>query len=318
MESVRAVRASRATLVAFGALVVLVGANVVAIRFSNRELPPLWGAGIRFALAALIFWALVVIRRSPVPRGRAFAGAALYGLLGFAAFFAFLYFGLVRASAGLGQIVTALVPLLTMLLAVVHGLERLHLRAVGGGIIAVAGIALVFGGQSSTDVPLPSMLSLLAAAVAFAETGVVAKSLPPGDPIATNAIATTVGAAVLLIVSAVAKEPWIVPQEAPTWVSTVYLVTLGTVVVFLLFLYLTKHWNASSVSYQFLFTPFVGVLLGALLLGEPITPVLTAGGALVLIGVYVGAVANPSRGPTMDQPARGPDTDQPAPPRRAG
>jgi drug/metabolite transporter (DMT)-like permease len=291
MEGDQARRGDRATLVAFGALVVLVGANVVAIRFSNRELAPLWGAGLRFGLAAILFWVLVTARRSPLPRGRALAGAALYGLLGFAAFFAFLYYGLVRASAGLGQIVTALVPLLTMLLAVAHGLERLRWRAVVGGLIALAGIAIVFGGQANSDVPLLSMLSLVAAAIAFAETGIVVKRLPPGDPVATNAIATTVGAGVLLVVSLVAGEPWIVPVEDATWISLLYLVTLGTVVIFLLFLYLTSHWLASSVSYQFVLTPFVGVALGAWLLGEPITPALVAGGALVLAGIYVGALS---------------------------
>jgi drug/metabolite transporter (DMT)-like permease len=291
MEDDQARRGDRATLVAFGALVVLVGANVVAIRFSNRELAPLWGAGLRFGLAAILFWVLVTARRSPLPRGRALAGAALYGLLGFAAFFAFLYYGLVRASAGLGQIVTALVPLLTMLLAVAHGLERLRWRAVVGGLIALAGIAIVFGGQANSDVPLLSMLSLVAAAIAFAETGIVVKRLPPGDPVATNAIATTVGAGVLLVVSLVAGEPWIVPVEGATWISLLYLVTLGTVVIFLLFLYLTSHWLASSVSYQFVLTPFVGVALGAWLLGEPITPALVAGGALVLAGIYVGALS---------------------------
>jgi drug/metabolite transporter (DMT)-like permease len=284
-------RVDRATAPAFVVLVILVGANVVAIRFGNRELAPLWGAGVRFALAALIFWVLAFVKHAPFPTGRALAGAALYGLLGFAAFFAFLYYGLVRASAGLGQIVTALVPLLTMLLAVAHGLEPLRWRALGGGAIALTGIAIVFGGQAGGEVPLVSMLSLVAAAVAFAETGIVAKLLPPGDPVATNAVGTTVGAAVLLLLSRVAGEPWIAPAQGPTWISLVYLVTLGTVVIFLLFLYLTRHWRASSVSYQFLFTPFVGVTLGAILLGEPLTPLLVVGGALVLAGVYVGALA---------------------------
>jgi drug/metabolite transporter (DMT)-like permease len=292
MEGTSPGRTERVTGVAFAGLVVLVGANVVAIRFSNRELAPLWGAAVRFAFAALLFWALVIARRSPLPTGRALAGAALYGLLGFAAFFAFLYYGLVRASAGLGQIVTALVPLLTMLLAVAHGLERIRWRALVGGLIALAGIAIVFGGQADGNVPVLSMLSLVAAAFAFAETGIVAKRLPPGDPVATNAVATTVGAAVLVVVSLIAGEAWTIPVEPETWVSIAYLATLGTVVVFLLFLYLTKHWQATSVSYQFVLTPFVGVALGAMLAGEPITAALVAGGALVLAGVYVGALAD--------------------------
>jgi uncharacterized membrane protein HdeD (DUF308 family) len=64
-------RPDRATLAAFGALVVLVGANLVAIRFSNRELAPFWGAGTRFVLAAIVFGAIVAARRITLPRGTA-------------------------------------------------------------------------------------------------------------------------------------------------------------------------------------------------------------------------------------------------------
>jgi drug/metabolite transporter (DMT)-like permease len=95
-----------------------------------------------------------------------------------------------------------------------------------------------------------------------------------------------------LVLSWIAGEAWIVPAVTATWVSLLYLATLGTIVVFLLFLYLTNHWQASSVSYQFVLTPFVGVALGAILAGEPVTPALVAGGALVLAGVYFGALTD--------------------------
>lgn len=122
MQAAQARRSDPAALLAFGALVVLVGSNVVAIRFSNRELAPMWGAGVRFAIASVIFWLVVAVKGLPIPTGAALAGASLYGLLGFGAFF-----------------VVALVPLLTMLLAVAQGLERLNWRAVGGGVIALTG-----------------------------------------------------------------------------------------------------------------------------------------------------------------------------------
>ena len=45
----------RLALGAFAGAVVIGGSNFVAVRFSNRELDPLWGAGLRFALAAAVF-----------------------------------------------------------------------------------------------------------------------------------------------------------------------------------------------------------------------------------------------------------------------
>ncbi len=283
-------RPDRATPLAFGALVLLVGSNLVAIRFNNRELAPLWGAAVRFALAAVIFAAIVAARRLPIPKGPALAGAAVYGLLGFAGFFAFLYLGLVRAPAALGQIVLALVPLLTMLFAVVIGLERFRWRALVGAIVSMAGIAIVYGGQARADVPLVSLLALIAAAVCFAATGILVKRLPPANPVATNAIATTVGAVVLLTLSVIAGEPWAIPVQGATWAALAYLVTLGTVVVFLLFLFTVKRWRASSVSYQFVLAPFVAVSLESALAEEAITPIFAVGAVLVLAGVVFGAL----------------------------
>ena len=71
------------TLTAFAAIVLLGSVNFVAVRFSNRELPPFWGAGLRCAAASLLFFALVLALRLALPRGRALAGAFLYGALAF-------------------------------------------------------------------------------------------------------------------------------------------------------------------------------------------------------------------------------------------
>jgi drug/metabolite transporter (DMT)-like permease len=75
--------ADGATVGAFAAVVVVGGANFVAVKDTVEELDPLYGAAMRFGLACLIFFAILVARRIPLPRGRALAGAALYGLLGF-------------------------------------------------------------------------------------------------------------------------------------------------------------------------------------------------------------------------------------------
>jgi len=61
----------RLALGAFIGAVAIGGSNFVAIRFSNRELDPLWGAGVRFALAAGVFGLLVAAMQLSLPRGRA-------------------------------------------------------------------------------------------------------------------------------------------------------------------------------------------------------------------------------------------------------
>ena len=55
----------------FAAAVTLGGSNFLAVRLSNRELDPFWGAGLRFSLAASIFVLIVLALRLPWPRGQA-------------------------------------------------------------------------------------------------------------------------------------------------------------------------------------------------------------------------------------------------------
>src|SRR3990172_11508136 len=89
------------TLLAFFLLVILGGSNAVAVRFSNLELPPFWGATLRFGAATLLFWAAVWLKRIPVPRGRALNGALIFGVLTIGLFYAFLYWALLSVPASL-------------------------------------------------------------------------------------------------------------------------------------------------------------------------------------------------------------------------
>ena len=112
-------------LLAFLVLVLFGGGVGVAIRFTVAELPPFWGAAIRFAPAALIFWVIAVVRRTPLPGRAALPGLALYGLLVFGLNFALGYWALQTTEAGLAQILLALTPLFTFFLAYFQGLDCL-------------------------------------------------------------------------------------------------------------------------------------------------------------------------------------------------
>ena len=75
------------------------------------------------------------------------------------------------------------------------------------------------------------------------------------------------------------------------------LVIAGSVGVFLLYLYVLRHWPASRATYAFVLIPFVTVLLSSWLDDEPVGAGLVLGGLLVLAGVYVGALRPPEREP---------------------
>jgi drug/metabolite transporter (DMT)-like permease len=268
---------------------VLAGGNAVGVRFSNRELAPLWGAGLRFLIAAGLLVGVMAARRQPPPRERALTGALLYGVFNFGGAFALAYYGFVQVHAGLGQTVLALVPLATLLLAVVQGQERLRVAAVVGTLLALVGIAVMSRAPLQGSVPPLSLLALVGSALCLAEAAVLVRRFPPVHPVAMNAVGMLAGGALLVIGSVLAGEPLILPRQAVTWVAVGYLVVVGSV-VFVLFIVVLHYWGASRAAYTFVLIPVVTVVLSWWLDDESVGAALVLGGPLVLAGVYVGAL----------------------------
>jgi drug/metabolite transporter (DMT)-like permease len=271
-------------------LVVLAGGNPVAVRFSNSGLPPFWGATLRFVAASLIFWLLVAVRRIPLPKGRALAGAVVYGLLSIGGAYAGIYWGLLRVPASLAGALMALVPLMTLFFAWAHGVEKLRWRAVIGAVVAVAGVVLGVAGGFRGAVHVPSVLAFVAGVACMSEASVVFKLFPQSDPIVTNALALTTGVPLLAGLSLLAGEAWRLPATGDSWAAFAYLSLVGSVGVFYLYLQVLSRWTASATSYAFLLMPVSTVVIAALVAGEVVTLSFVMGAALVLVGVWVGAI----------------------------
>lgn len=280
----------RLTLVAFALFILFAAGSPVAIRFTYAELPPFWSGTARFGLGALVFWALVLLRKIPMPRGQALVGAILFGVLSIGGAFVLVAWGLVKTPASLASVLLALMPLLTIFLAYLHGLESIRWQGLIGSLLAVVGIAVVFGGSTGAALSIPHVLAMIAAAAFFAEAGVVVKKFPRSHPFAMNAIAMTVGVIMLGAVSLLSGERWVIPNLANTWIALGYLVIVVTVFAFLLYLYVLRRWTASGSSYGFVMSPLITVVLAAQLAGEQITSSFILGAGLVLVGVVFGAL----------------------------
>jgi len=280
----------RQPLAAFLGAVFIGGSNFVAIRFSNRELDPLWGAGLRFTLAAAVFGVLCAALRLSLPRGRALALVGTYGLLAFGAAYGCLYWAMQEVPAGVAAVVLAVGPLLTLLLAVAHGMERLGVRALLGALIAIAGSVLIFFQPGSIAFGWGSFVLLGIAALCASESVVVSKLAGRHHPVAMNFVGMSVGSVVLLIVAGAAGEHFALPTEGETQFAVAYLVA-ATVGLFLLVLVVVQRWTASATAYVFVLMPVIAVALGALVADEPITATTIVGGAIVCTGVYIGAAS---------------------------
>jgi len=293
---------ARTAATLFAVCTVIIGSNSLAVRFSDRELAPWWGACLRFSLATAIFAGLSAALRLGLPRGRALAGAVLFGAVNYAGAVGLAYYSFVHVHAGIGQILFALVPLVTLLLAVLQRQEHLQARAVVGALIAAAGVALLTTSPLTGSVPPLSLLALFVSMLCVAESAVLGRRLPSVHPVQLNVVASATAALILLPVSLLSDDSIALPDRAATWAALAFVVVVSSVLMFVLYLFLLRRWLASRVAYIFVLAPPLSVALSAWLDNEHVGAELFLGGAVILAGVYVGAL-RPRAAPAPAMPA---------------
>lgn len=280
----------RNILAAFILFIAVGGGASVAIRITYAEMAPFWAAGARFFLGALIFWMIAAFKKMPIPKGKAFWGAVIFGALTVGLSFLLAAWALVVIPASFYQILMAVVPLLTLFLSALHGVEAITRRGVFGALLAVLGVIVTVGGTSSEAISVPHILATIFAAAFIAEGGVVIKKFPHNPPVLTNAIAMTTGTIILLLASLIKGEQWTFPTQTNTIAAFAYLVLFVTVVAFLMYMFVLENWTASGTSYGFVLFPLVTMVYAATIANEEITLNFLLGAVLVLTGVFVGAL----------------------------
>jgi drug/metabolite transporter (DMT)-like permease len=106
------------------------------------------------------------------------------------------------------------------------------------------------------------------------------------------------GSAVLLVASRLFDEDLARLTASPrAWGGVVYLAVFGSLVGFTAFAYCLNELPATTVGTYAYVNPAVAVVLGALILDEPVTSGLLAGGTLILLSVVLTTLRPPPRRP---------------------
>ena len=266
------------------------GTNLVLVVVTTRKLEPFWAAGLRFTGAAILAFVAAAALHLVVPRGRALAVSMVYGVLAFGLGFGLFFWGTRHIPAGIASVILGSVPLLTFLLAVVQGLERFRIRGLVGAVLAIIGIGVVSAEAPSGSLPILPLLAVVGAAVATAQAAITVRRIPGEHPLPVNAVGMAVGAVLLMLASLVTDEPHVAPWSAGATLPLVIMIVTSPL-LFELYVVVVQRWSASAAAYQLVLFPLVSIPLSALLLDETISMSLLVGAPLVLLGVYVGALA---------------------------
>jgi drug/metabolite transporter (DMT)-like permease len=263
------------------------GSTFLVIRLGNRVVDPIWAATLRLALASLALFGLTYLLGRKLPRGEGLQAAVLYGLGEFGAGFALLYWGETLVPSGIAATLFATIPLWTTGMAARLGVERFDLQRLLGAVVAVAGVAVVFGGELSRAVPLVGLLAVLGAAASASLGSVLLKRGGRVDVVPVNAVATLVGAAVTASASVLAGEAQTLPSTFAGWWPIVYLTVGGSLVAFLVYAWLIDIWPVTNANMVSVTVPVTGLALGTLVGGEEPSWLALVGAGLVVVGLVV-------------------------------
>lgn len=285
-------RISLGVMAAFAGIYVIWGTTYLAIAFAVRSMPPFISGVARFALAGGLMYAWLRMRNP-----RPFAGVnipmmALTGLLLSGMGNGFVIWAQQGIPSGIVALIVAAVPMLVLVFDWAFFSKRAPTKqALFGIAVAIAGVATIVMHTrvvSGNAHPL-YLLSMVAATTGWSIGTLVQKrSATPATVLSFTCGQMLFGAAFQLLMSIVTGE-WARFDPAAITTSSViavlYLVVFGSIVGLNCYLWLLTRVPAPKVATYALVNPVVALILGAVVLGERVTPLTLAAAALVLVGV---------------------------------
>ncbi|CAN0623383.1 conserved membrane protein of unknown function [Burkholderia multivorans] len=280
------------------------GFQQVAIKSTNAAIPPIFQAGLRSAIAALLVWVWASLRGTPLFRADGTFPAGLAAGALFAGEFICVFFGLTLTSASRMAIFLYTAPCFTALgLHLFVPGERIQRMQWFGVGIAFAGIALAFAdgftrpvapGASALAGLAGDALGMLGGAMWAATTIVVrASSLAHASPSKTLLYQLAVSAVVMLALAALLGQVTFARVTPVALASLAYQSVIVAFVSYLSWFWLLTRYIASRLSVFTFLSPLFGVAFGVLLLGESVGWRFMFAAALVLTGI--GFVNAPAR-----------------------
>jgi drug/metabolite transporter (DMT)-like permease len=253
-------------------------------------LQPFTLVAARLFFGLLLLGAVVAIAREQLPREpRMYGHLIVMGLFSVALPFALITWAEQSVDSSLAAVLTGAVPLFVIPFAAMFlPAERITFNAVLGIAIGLIGVAVVVGFNPATlaGTDLVPQIALIGAAASYALGGVYARRNVHGLRPMIPAFFQVAFALVMTAIPAFLLErPWEGPFTAGAIFAVIWLGLLGSGAAYLIFFRILRNWGATRTSLVAYLLPIWGIVLGALVLSEPIDVRLIAGTALVIAGI---------------------------------
>jgi drug/metabolite transporter (DMT)-like permease len=270
------------------------GVNFAVVKYALTDFLPLSFTVVRFLLAALFLFAIMLITREPfsIDRQDRFALIKL-GFIGITLYNLFFMYGLKYTTASNSALFISLSPLFAVIIQAASGKERLTARIAVGLMLATTGVALIIkshdaGSTFSSSELAGDLLTLIGAFLWALYTVSAQPILKKHSATKVTAYSMLAGSVLLIPISTyeLIHQPWAM-ISVQSWSCLGFAAFISGGIAFSLWYQGVQQLGVTrTVAYHYL-VPCVAVVFAALFLGERITALQIIGGLTVLCGVYL-------------------------------
>ena len=296
-------RSTAAVVLALATVYLVWGSTYLAIRVTDRTMPPFLMSSVRFLIAGTVLYAFAARGRAR-PTLREWRAAAIVGAALLLVGNGGVAWAETRLESGLAALIVAIIPLWVALMDRIFFGRRLSASALVGLVVGFGGVALLLQPGGGAD--LFAALVLVVTTSAWAGGSLYARGAPlPESPLLAAAMQMLTAGIFLGVTGLVAGEAGRVNADsfsAKPVIAFVYLVIFGSLVAFSAYAWLLKNVRISTVSTYAFVNPVVAVALGTLFLSEPIGWTTVAAGASIVVAVVLIVTARtPAPKPATEQ-----------------
>jgi hypothetical protein len=190
--------------------------------------------------------------------------------------------------SGLAAVVYATLPLSSALMTGALGMERLTPQKVGGAVVALVGVFMLFSGSFRAHIAVSGLVAISIGATAAGLGSVLLKRGPRQDPFGANAVGCAIGVPIAAAVSFALGERHVLPTTLGAAWPLLYLTLAGSLGAYVIMSWLVNRWPVTRTSYVTVIVPVIALGLGVLVRHEPLTRMSLLGAGFVLLGLFIG------------------------------
>ena len=283
---------TRTDYIVLFALGALWGSSFGAIKIALHGVTPLTVMSVRILLAGAALLLLILVRKTPLPRGiQNWIKIGWMALFGTLIPFFLVPWGQLQIDSSLAAILMAVNPLFALTLGHFFSEhESFSLRQLLAMLVGFSGILLVFGENaiSSINGNIWAQLAVIGAGFCYTISGVIVSRVRGASADSVSASIFICSSVIVFPLWMILEQPWSLHFETESLLALTHLGLVSTGMAFLMRYYIILRAGAVFLSYVAFIIPMFGILFGILFLGETISVNTMGAVVLILSGVYLG------------------------------